>query len=245
MFEERFSFRRSSDLPPPIPSKEGITTLNRTGTKPKVATTSSLGSPRTHPSPRLTTSHWESKDSSFETIESSTKEDTCYKDNFLLHDTLKTLAVKESTQRAANMTINRFICLTIIITNLMSISILILGTILVMNCMSPNGAINNHPEHLTNHHLDHLPRFVDKVQRETESLTMKDNPSYQPLTSTYHPVDQISPVDQILPVDQPVHTLKSDLKDTDVAADTYKIQIKVSQPSNQSMDQTEEDFWLN
>ena len=169
MFEERFNFRRSSDLPPPIPSKETITTLNRTGTKPKVATTSSLGSPRTHPSPRLTTSHWESKDSSFETIESSTKEDTRYKDNFLLHDTLKTLAVKESTQRAANMTINRFICLTIVITNIMSISISILGTILVINCLKPNGAINHLPEHLPNHLPDHLPRVVHKVQRKIES----------------------------------------------------------------------------
>ena len=152
-FEERFNFQRSSDLPPPIPphipSKDTIT-LPRTGTKLKA----SLGSPSPK-SPRLTTSHWESNDTSFDTIESSYKEDTRYKDQFLLHDTLKTLAVKESTQRAANMTINRFICLTIIITNLMSIGFSILGTILVMNCLSPNGAINNH--------LDHLPRFTDKV----------------------------------------------------------------------------------
>ena len=114
MFEERFSFRRSSDLPPPIPSKEGITTLNRTGTgtKPKVTPIASLGSPRTHPGPRITSRDWDSKDCSFETIESSTKDETRYKDTFLLHDTLKCLAVKESTQKAANVTINSFICLT-------------------------------------------------------------------------------------------------------------------------------------
>ena len=172
-------------------------------------------------------------------MESSYKEDTRYKDQFLLHDTLKTLAVKESTQRAANMTINRFICLTIIITNLMSIGFSILGTILVMNCLSPNNP---------NNHLDHLPRFTDKVQRETESLT---NPSYQPVI--YHPVDPL-PVD-LLPVDYPVHTLKSDADadtDTDAhtdvdadSADTYKFQIKVSPPKNQTMDQTNKDFWLN
>ena len=75
-FEERFSFRRSSDLPPPIPSKEGITTLNRTGTgtKPKV-TPIQPGSPRTHlESPRTTsTKDWDSKDVSFKSGFSSTK----------------------------------------------------------------------------------------------------------------------------------------------------------------------------
>ena len=149
-FEERFNFRRSSDLPPPIPphtSKDTIT-LPRTGTKPKA----SLGSPRSPRSPRHTTSHWESKDTSFDTIESSYKEDTRYKDQFLLHDTLKTLAVRESTQRASNMVINRFICLTIIITNLMSIGFSVLGTILVMKSLSPNNPT---------FHLDHQPRFTD------------------------------------------------------------------------------------
>ena len=149
--------------------------------------------------------------------------------------------MRESTQRASNMVINRFICLTIIITNLMSIGFSVLGTILVMKSVSPSNPT---------FHLDHQPRFTD--QRKIESLT---NPNYQPLTSSersYHPVDQIPPVDllpvDLLPVDQPVHTLKSDLKDTDVAADvadTYKIQIKVSPPSNQTMDQTNEDFWLH
>ena len=242
-FEERFNFRRSSDLPPPIPphtSKDTIT-LPRTGTKPK------LGSPR---SPRLGVKeyHWESKDTSFDTIESSYKEDTRYKEQLLLHDTLKTLAVKETTERAATITINRFICLTIIITNLMSIGFSVLGTILVMNSLSPNNPT---------FHLDHQPRFTD--QRKIESLT---NPNYQPLTlseRSYHPVDQIPPVDllpvDLLPVDYPVHTLKSDGDaDTDAdahtdvaadAADTYKIHIKVSPPKNQPMDQPNEDFWLN
>ena len=121
MFEQRFSFRRSSDLPPPIPCKEGITTLNRTGTgtKPKV-TPIQPGSPRTHlGSPRTTsTKDWDSKDVSFESGFSSTKDETQvgsnigrYKETLLLHDTLKCLAVKESTQKAANVTINRFIFL--------------------------------------------------------------------------------------------------------------------------------------
>ena len=39
-FEQRFSFRRTSLLPPPLPSKEGVTTLDRvTGTKPKIPKT--------------------------------------------------------------------------------------------------------------------------------------------------------------------------------------------------------------
>ena len=235
-FEERFHFRRSSDLPPPLPphtSKDTIT-LPRTGTKPK----DSLSSPR---SPRVGVKgyHWESKDTSFDTIESSYKEDTSYKDTrykeqFLLHDTLKTLAVRESTQRASNMVINRFICLTIIITNLMSIGFSVLGTILVMKSVSPSNPT---------FHLDHQPRFSDKIQQGPESL---NNPSYQPVI--YQPVD-------LQPVDYPVHTLKSDADTdtdadahTDVAAeasDTYQIQIKVSAPENQTMDHTNKDFWLN
>ena len=239
-FEERFNFRRSSDLPPPLPphtSKDTIT-LHRTGTKPKDL----LGSPR---SPRLGVKgyHWESKDTSFDTIESS-KEDTSYrethyKEQFLLHDTLKTIAVRESTQRASNMVINRFICLTIIITNLMSIGFSVLGTILVMKSVSPSNP---------NFHLDPQARFTDKIQQGPDSLT---NPSYQPVI--YHPVDP-PPVD-LQPVDYPVHTLKSDADtDTDAdahtdvtadAADTYQIQIKVSAPENQTMDHNNEDFWLN
>ena len=125
----------------------------------------------------------------------------------------------------------------------MSIGFSVLGTILVMKSLSPNNPT---------FHLDHQPRFTD--QRKIESLT---NPNYQPLTSSersYHPVDQIPPVD-LLPVDYPVHTLKSDGDaDTDAdahtdvaadAADTYKIHIKVSPPKNQTMDQPNEDFWLN
>ena len=76
-FEDRFQFRRSSDLPPPLPphtntSKDQIT-LPRVGTKPK----DSLGSPG---SPRVGVKyHWESKDTSFDTIESS-KEESSYRE---------------------------------------------------------------------------------------------------------------------------------------------------------------------
>ena len=104
----------------------------------------------------------------------------------------------------------------------MSIGFSVLGTILVMNHLSPNNP---------NNYLDHQPRF---------SLEPLTNPSYQPVI--HHPVDQISPVDllpvNLLPVDYPVPTLKSDTDadaDADAhsdvatdAADTYKIHIKVS-----------------
>ena len=88
LFEQRFSFRRTSELPPPIPSKEGVTTLNRvTGTKPKIplVTTPMVdhpGSPRTpivdHPgSPRITSPREWDKDCSFESgFESSSKDET-------------------------------------------------------------------------------------------------------------------------------------------------------------------------
>ena len=75
LFEQRFSFRRTSELPPPIPSKEGVTTLNRgnTGTKPKIPL---VATPMVdHPgSPRITSTREWGKDSSFES--SSTKDET-------------------------------------------------------------------------------------------------------------------------------------------------------------------------
>ena len=240
-FEDRFQFRRSSDLPPPLPphtntSKDQIT-LPRVGTKPK----DSLSSPR---SPRVGVKyHWESKDTSFDTIESS-KEDTSYrethyKEQFLLHDTLKTIAVRESTQRASNMVINRYICLTIVLTNLMSIGFSVLGSILVMKSVSPCNP---------NFHLDPQARFTDTIKQGPDYLT---NPSYH--SGIYHPVDT-KPV-ELQPVDYPVLTLKSDAETdteadthTDVTADdadTYQIQIKVSAPENQTIDHGHKDFWLN
>ena len=86
LFEQRFSFRRTSELPPPVPSKEGVNTLNRIiGTKPKTTMTPMTpmvdhpGSPRTHPgSPRISSPReWDSKDCSFESgLESSSKDET-------------------------------------------------------------------------------------------------------------------------------------------------------------------------
>ena len=77
LFEQRFSFRRTSELPPPIPSKEGVTTLNRvTGTKPKIplVTTPMVDHPG---SPRITSPREWDKDCSFESgFESSSKDET-------------------------------------------------------------------------------------------------------------------------------------------------------------------------
>ena len=107
LFEQRFSFRRTSELPPPIPSKEGVTTLNRgnTGTKPKIPL---VATPMVA-NPRITSNRDWGKDSSFDS--SSTKDETnvqvggsigSYSETLLLHDSLKALSVKESTQEAAN-----------------------------------------------------------------------------------------------------------------------------------------------
>ena len=216
------------------------------------------GSPRTHPgSPRIASPREWDKDCSFESgFESSSKDETQagsnigrYKETLLLHDTLKCLAVKESTQEAANVTINRFICLTVVITNILSISISILGTILVINYIRPNSTINL----MEHHHVadtlpEHLPRGVHDVQRREESLAMTDRddekgPTYQPLTVdpdvggalTYLPMDQI----------QPVNNSKSNLDNNDLAADSYRIEIRVTQPSNDSLADTEDDFWLD
>ena len=86
LFEQRFSFRRTSELPPPVPSKEGVNTLNRIiGTKPKTTMTPMTpmvdhpGSPGTHMgSPRIASPReWDSKDCSFESgLESSSKDET-------------------------------------------------------------------------------------------------------------------------------------------------------------------------
>ena len=187
----------------------------------------SLGSPG---SPRVGVKyHWESKDTSFDTIESSKEESSYreahYKEQFLLHDTLKTIAVRESTQRASNMVINRYICLTIVLTNLMSIGFSVLGSILVMKSVSPcNPHFYNDPQ----------ARFQDTIKQGPDSLTKHV---------------------ELQSVDYPVLTLKSDAemdKDADTHtdltaddADTYQIHIKVAAPENQTIDHGHEDFWLN
>ena len=81
-FEDRYKFRHSSDLPPPLPphtSKDQVTLPREVGTKPK----DSPGLPRVG-----VKYHWESQDTSFDTItskEESSYREAHYKEQFLLH----------------------------------------------------------------------------------------------------------------------------------------------------------------
>ena len=223
-FEDRYKFRRSSDLPPPLPPhpfKDQVTLPRVVGTKPK-----ELGSPGL---PRVGVKyHWESKDTSFDTItskEESSYREAHYKEQFLLHETLKTIAVRESTQRASNLVINKYICLTFLLTNLMSIGFSVLSSILVMKSVSPcNPQFYNDPQ----------ARFQNPMKQEPDSLTKHV---------------------ELQSVDYPVLTLKSDVeKDTeadthtDLTADdkdTYQIHIKVAAPENKTIDHGHDDFWLD
>ena len=303
-FERRFSFRRTSLLPPPLPSKEGVTTLDRvTGTKPKIPKTPMTpmtpmtpttpmidhpGSPRTpmvtHPgSPRMTSPRGWDGDCSFESgFESSSKDETqvgsnigSYKDTMLLHDTLKCLAVQESTKEAANVTINKFICLTVVITNILSISISILGTIVVFNYIKPTtGAISDHYQivGLTTDGLpDQLPRGVHEVRDKREQSLAMDHkgegeaPTYQSLTVDLRdggeaPTNQSMSVDQghvseastyqPLPVDQgqPLPVDQPHLDNGYLTANSrYNIEIRVTQKNESLADEEDElqDFWMS
>ena len=222
-FEDRYKFRRASDLPPPLPphpSKDQVTLPRVVGTTPK-----KLGSPG---SPRVGVKyHWESQDTSFDTItskEESNYREAHYKDKLLLAETLKTLAVRESTQKTSKKVINKYICLTFILTNLMSIGFSVLGSILVMKSMSQcNPQIYNEPQ----------ARF---------QIPMKEDPDY--LTKHVEPQSVVNPVLK-LKSDE-----KSDEKDTEADThtglpaadkDTYQIHIKVE---NKTIDHGQDDFWL-
>ena len=177
-FEDRFSFKHESLLPPPVPSKATLERGSRTGTIPKVQkiplsplTTRHQSSPKTPARGYDGDSSFESgiesisKEKSVDSNDSSSKVQCIMKDSMLLHDTLKTIAVQETTKEAANVTINRFICITILLTNILSCSISILGTIIIYShVMTPPTYSNNHcqirlndskPEelHLDVHHL--------------------------------------------------------------------------------------------
>ena len=76
-FEDRFSFRRESLLPPPVPSKATLERGTRTGTIPKIQKVPlSPLTPRTHSSPKTSARGYDF-DSSFESgIESISKEES-------------------------------------------------------------------------------------------------------------------------------------------------------------------------
>ena len=123
----------------------------------------------------------------------------------LLHDTLKTLAVQESTKEAANVTINKFICITIILTNILSCSISILGTIVIYNHIKPTTNNNNH--HQIVRTKGGLP---DQLHRGVHDVGVQDVRDKRDQSLPVH-LDQSLPVhlDQSQPVhlgqSQPVH----------------------------------------
>ena len=128
-FENRFEFRRGSDLPPPLPLKAPTLTLPK---KPNIiVATGSPGSPRVTGSPRATGSPrspgsqsprigikygWDSQDTSFETATSKGSQYNAghYQEHMLLHDTLKTIQVQETTKRQSIMVINKYITILFI-----------------------------------------------------------------------------------------------------------------------------------
>ena len=242
-FEDRFSFQHKDLLPPPpVPTKVTLERRNMTGTKPKIKVPQSP--PPRHSSPKTPTRGYDG-DSSFESgIESITKVEAVdkdvsgsevkyiMKDSMLLHDTLKTIAVQETTKATSNRTINRFICVTLILSNVLSCSISIMGTVIIYDhVMTPR--YNNHPIddgkheglHLDHHHLvqdvrvkDQSPVYLGQSQTSTSS-----NLDHHHGNKDQEPLNQ----DKTLP------TLGKNL-------DRYKINIDVSRDN-----ETEEDFWMD
>ena len=169
MFEDRYHFRRGSDLPPPLsPHISNPVTLPRIGgTKPKVLVSPGSPSSPGSRSPRVQVKyHWESQDTSFDTQtskEESQYNEAHYKEKFLLHETLRTIWVQESTKRQSNLVINKYICLTFILSNLMSIGFSVLGSILVMKSVDVN--------HCNPQIFDPQARFQIPMKDVPDSLT--------------------------------------------------------------------------
>ena len=110
--------------------------------------------------------HWESQDTSFDTQtskEESNYNEAHYKEKFLLHETLRTIQVQESTKKQSNLVINKYICLTFILSNLMSIGFSVLGSILVMKSVDVN--------HCNPQIFDPQARFQIPMKDVPDSLT--------------------------------------------------------------------------
>ena len=130
-------------MPPPLPphAPNPITLPRIGGKKPNIIV--AAWSPRSpgSQSPRIGIKYgWDSQDTSFETQTSkgSQYNEVHYKERLLLHDTLRTIQVQETTKKQSNMVINKYITITFILSNIMAIGFSILGTILVMNTYGVN-----------------------------------------------------------------------------------------------------------
>ena len=230
-FEDRFEFRRGSDLPPPLPIKAPTLTLPK---KPNIIITTP-GSPRVTGSPRATGSPrspgqsprigrkygWDSQDTSFETATSKESQymEQPYKECLLLHNYLRTIQVQETTKRKSNMVINKYITITFILSNIMVLGFSILGTILVMNTYNVC--------HCTPHTQAHIqiPDIPDSLHRPQDSPSMK--------IMTHHSDDTHA--------DKETSALQTGRVGLAAVADKdYKITIKVT---NNTVETGTEDFW--
>ena len=225
-----------------------------TGTKPKIKVPLSPLPPRQHSSPKTPARGYDG-DSSFESgIESISKVESVdkdvsssevqyiMKDSMLLHDTLKTIAVQETTKAASNVTINRFICVTIILTNVLSCSISIMGTVIIYDHVMTHPKYNNHQTplddgkheglNLDHHHLvqdvrdkDRSPVYLGQSQTSHLGQSPSSHLDQYPGDKDQQPIPQ----DKDLPIPLGTH-LDSH----------YKINIAVSKTND-----TEEDFWMD
>ena len=186
------------------------------------------------------------------------------KDSMLLHDTLKTISVQKTEKEAANVTINRFICITILLTNIMSCSISILGTILIYgHVMTPptyrtnNRQIRLHdgqPEEL---HLDVHHLRVNDDQDERDVQEVRDKRDRSPLhwvpSQPSHLVQSTSPQIDQYPGDKEQLqgvTKQHPPQDRDLLLQLgknldnhFKIDISVSKPDNTT--EEEDSFWVD
>ena len=276
-FEDRFSFRPESLLPPPVPSKATLERGTRTGTIPKLQKIPlSPLTPRTQSSPKTPARGYDgdssfesgiesiSKEKSVDSNDSSSKVQCIMKDSMLLHDTLKTISVQKTEKEAANVTINRFICITILLTNVMSCSISILGTILVY------GHVMTHPTYQTNTrqirlhdsqpeelHLDVHHLHVNDDQDERDIQEGRDKRDRSPLnwvpSQPSHLVQSTSPQTDRYPGDKDQLqgvTKQHPPQDRDLLLQLgknldnhFKIDISVSKPDNTT--EEEDSFWVD
>ena len=111
-----FRFHDESELPPPLPSRSSQRCLSL---RPVHSSPKTRSLPRRRQGPEDETSF----ESSTTTTENGNIDSvgSVHSERMLLHDTLKQLSVEKCTKKKAHITINRFIILTLVLTNTCSI----------------------------------------------------------------------------------------------------------------------------
>ena len=152
---------------------------------------------------------FDSRNDSFETATTSKGSHYSvgtYKERLLLHDTLRSLQIQETTKRASTIIINKFIATTFLLSIIMVLSVSILATILIMRTYYVCPPINQ------------ANNIQDSIQR-MDSPSMKSGSHYS-----------------VTEDDKDPSALKNERHLAPVMDQDYKITISVSNNTGETTD---------